>query len=346
MKTELKNISLILAASLLCITVLLWIYKHNQSKNYDFKRKIEYAINKIERFQLKYNSYYIAGITNDHIILGNYTAPLHALKISCNLRDTQSIELEVDRRHIEPKGTYKLLVVDSQFYLYNGFAKSILQGSLKNWKASKTTLFTPFFSQFVPLTPYSSAFKYVSSTTNCNALRKESITAASIKNDEVLQKQVDGLFCTEGTLISSGQSNLLIYTYYYRNEVTVMDTNLNVIRKFKTIDPIDSANFKITKLSDQSLTFSTPPLLVNAKTAINGPYLFVQSKIMSRSEDEILLKKSAVIDVYNVLTGTYLSSIYLPLTNNQQPHQIFSFDNYVITLSGECLTKYTLKPLK
>ncbi|MBB5439651.1 hypothetical protein HDC92_003347 [Pedobacter sp. AK017] len=54
----------------------------------------------------------------------------------------------------------------------------------------------------------------------------------------------------------------------------LIDTNLNLVKKIKTIDPIDSARFKVDQLrAEKSFTFASPTLMVNANCSNQGKYL-------------------------------------------------------------------------
>jgi hypothetical protein len=132
--------------------------------------------------------------------------------------------------------------------------------------------------------------------------------------------------------------------YSYRNEILIIDTNLKVVKKINTIDPIDTAKIKIDKIrSNKSTTFSAPPILVNASYSIWNRYIFIHSKIMARNEDEAFFHDSSVIDIYNLSNGKYLYSFYIPSYNYKPISGFQVFDNYLITLSDKYIIKYDIK---
>jgi hypothetical protein len=98
-------------------------------------------------------------------------------------------------------------------HLYNGQARSILIGSSKDWIATPQTLEAPYFNEFMPINNASFVFRYVSSKTGNNTLRKQSLTGY-FDNDGLLLKQVDGLFCTSGMLAYNKTLHKLLYLYF------------------------------------------------------------------------------------------------------------------------------------
>lgn len=336
---------LVLSALLAIIPLLLFFILHqinHRKVAYDFKRNILQHTKEMKGFDLKYNSYYIAGHVGDNLYLGNVTTKPRLLKIDGELRDTQLFDIKIYNKSAEIKGVYQVAVDAERFYLYNGVERAILSGETSRWMANPNPIPKPFFQEMVPLNKQSVVFRYLSSRTNANSLRKETLHQGRVENDQILEKQVDGQFCTTGILNYHPDLNILTYLYAYRNEILVIDTNLKLIRKLKTIDPIDTARFNIAAIqSEDSKVITGPSVLVNAKCAAWKNYLFVQSKIMGRNEDERLFKKSTVIDIYDLQKFEYIGSLYLP---NQVAGNIRQFEvvgNHIYTMIGHYIQRYT-----
>jgi hypothetical protein len=298
----------------------------------------------MKTFDLTFNSYYIAGYKGGELYLGNNTAPLLVYKLNTQLTDGQKIQIKVDSIQFKKIGNYKLSVDSSKFYLFNGLSRSVLTGTTDEWKGEIESLNTPFFAQVAPIGNHSLVFRMISHRTGNNSLRKESRNKRLIDNETILEKQVDGLFCTEGNLQYNDKLKQLVYVYYYRNQILLIDTNLNLIKKIKTIDPIDSAKFTIDTLrSSNVVTFSSPPLFVNPGSSLWGQYIFIQSKVMGKGEDEVLFTNSTVIDIYDLQKGTYLYSLYLPNLNHVPIRQFRVIDGYIFTMHDHSITRYEVK---
>lgn len=334
-----------LIVSILPIAILYLNYDKKQSKlAYQFRRNIQPVIKDLKVYDIAHNSFYIAGRAGNDIYLGNVTAKFLILKVNSSLTDTERIEIKTEKRDLAPEGNYRIYIDSNQFYMFNGFARSILWGKIPIWHAEKDPIFCPNFNQSVPMSSNSMAYRFISNVTKMNSFRKESMLETSITNEKVLEKQVDGLFCTDGILKYSAYTQQLVYVYFYRNQMLLLDTNLNLVKKVKTIDPIDSAKFKVSELkSRKASTFSSPNLLVNANYSTWKNYIFIQSKIMGLREDIEQFKNSSAIDVYDLEKHNYLYSFYLSNVNKAPIRDFEVYDDGIIALTGRLIVKYTIK---
>lgn len=344
MKKVITNLIIAFIASIIPIGVLVYGYTFRMKEiTYDFERKIITPAKDVKMKNIKYNSYYFAGHLGERIYLGNYTASRHVLEVSTSLADTQSKTISVDKMDFKAKGNYNLYVDNNRFYMLNGLERSILSGDNNSWVARKDKIFVPYFTQSIPLSNSSVVYRINSAKTGYNSLRKESFLGR-IDNETALKKQIDGVFCTDGKLEYNKHLGIFTYMYYYRNQVLLLDTNLNVIGKIKTIDPIDTAKFQVSKINaNKASTFSSTRLLVNARCSAWNNYLFIQSKLIGKHEDENSFKTSIVIDVYDIPRGIYLYSFYLPDLNFDPIRQFKVMDGCIMTLSGNFIVKYTIK---
>lgn len=338
------TVCFVAALSLLPIAFFLSSYLYRLDKiSYNFKRNLKKYVSGYHSIDIKYNTFYIAGNSDGNIFLGNRKAALYVLKSDTLLKDTSSSIIRIDNKYFNNKGFYKLSINNSHFSLANGFARSVLQGNVHDWKADSSKIFKPFFSQSVSISSNSMAFRMVSHETRENVLRKESILSGPITNEKVLEKQIDGRFCTSGILQYNTFTKQIIYLYFYRNQILLLDTNLNLRGKIKTIDPIDTANFKVAYEPKQhATTFSSPPLLVNANYSVWKNLIFVQSRLMGKNEDELRFNRSSVMDVYDLTTQKYKYSFYVPKFRNLPMKDFKVIENNLFALAGNYLVRYTL----
>lgn len=332
--------------SLLPVCLMLAKYKLKLHRtSYEFTRNIHKELYGVKRFDLKFNSYYIAGHSGTNLYLGNYTAPDNILRINADLTDTQTNIIHLDDK-LSYRGFTKVYVDSPYFYLTNGVERWLFKGRLDTWSADSIPIFIPYFQQAIPIGKNSAVFVYVSTKTESNALRKESVTGSRIERDSILEKQLDGLFCTAGLLQYSKQMNNLTYTYIYRNQILLLDTNMNVLRKIKTIDPIDTVTFETAKIeSSNSTAITSPATMVNSKMARWKKYLFILSKLMGRNEDQVLFTRSSVIDIYDLEQSKYLYSVYLPSQdkNTSPVSDLYVMNNYIYTISSHFINRYAVK---
>ncbi len=166
-----------------------------------------------------------------------------------------------------------------------------------------------------------------------------------VSNHKVLERQVDGLFCTDGMMVFDKFTKILTYLYYYRNQYVCMDSNLNILWKGRTIDTTSRVTFKVSEIrSEKSVTLSSPPLTVNKESCVYNKYLFVRSNLSATNENMKAFSKSAVIDVYDVIDRSYKFSFYLP---DQGALKLSSFkviDSRLIAIYGHWVAVYNLMP--
>lgn len=298
----------------------------------------------LKSLNLKYNSYYIAGASGEHIYLGNKTAPLHLVTTNHSLTDSQHIKLHIKNIAQFQFKNIRVAVDSPNFYITDGILPGIFKGCIDEWTATKSKYDSAYFTQLVPIGSNSFALKSVNRV-NENILVKEDVNQPYIKTfPKLLEKQVDGLFCTDGTLNYDPQLAWLVYVYHYRNQFICMDTNFNLIYKGNTIDTNRVAKIEVAKIrSDNAVTLSKPPLLVNKRSCLSGNYLFVQSNLQAKNENIESFNKAAVVDVYAIKDGSYQFSFYLWNYGGKKVDQFYIYKDQLFALFDKYLVMYELQ---
>jgi hypothetical protein len=121
-------------------------------------------------------------------------------------------------------------------------------------------------------------------------------------------KSTDGGLSTDGQLLYNEKTGLLNYMHYYNNEILSFDTTLTLIQRFRTIDTV---SYK------EQLDREKPLLVSNKKSFVYGDYIFICSNLRADNESKKDYIKNIPIDIYNVNTGIYKGSIYIPVSNRK-----------------------------
>lgn len=129
-----------------------------------------------------------------------------------------------------------------------------------------------------------------------------------LKEQNISLKSIDGGLSTDGHLLYNEKNGLLSYMHYYNNEIISFDTTLKLAKRFQTIDTISHK---------EQLERNKPLLVTNKKSFVYGDYLFICSNLRADNEPMKDYLKNIPIDIYNVRTGTYKGSIYVPVFNRQ-----------------------------
>lgn len=354
MKTAFQNfvkrrvlfrIALVLACSV-GFVVLLQLYSET-NRGYvggGFKRNfIPAPLTSFKSVDLVYNSFYIAGLTKDKIYLGSQTAPLK-LKIYDWALQTETVdEIRLDPNESLPRSSFRLQVDSVNFFAMDGQLPRIYKG--KTWSpiANRISDIKLYFKDAVPIGDQSFVLKSESATTHVDILIKS--TGKSITVDTtILERQIDGVFCTDGMLHYSQASASLVYVYYYRNQYILADTNFSKIQRFRTIDTTSRAKLKIAEVSSDGIkTLAAPPVVVNRKSFVSGNWLFIQSGLMADNEPPEDLKYNGVIDVYDLANHQYKFSFYLPFERDNPLTSFSVTGNRIVAIYGRYLFAYEIR---
>ena len=339
-------LSINLIAGISIIAALFLMSEDIIQKRNNFVRRLPEQVNKIHDIDLKFNSYYFAGEANRKIYLGNVTMPLLLTEIDTTLKSKNEITITIDRMEL-PFKYVQINVQSDYFFVSDGTVPAIFRGKTGTWKATYQPSQRTQFSNQV----------FIDSSTVAYRTRKENyegilgltnfgLKGSSKVNPGLLQKQVDGIFDTDGVLMNDPVTNKILYMYYYRNQYIVADCNLNLVSRGKTIDTVSKAKIKVAFNSDRNETkMSAPPLIVNKNgNAYNG-LLFINAALIGKFEDAKMWNQASMIDVYDINTKSYIQSFYVyNIDGKKLGHYMVHGENFY-GLVGTHLVVYKLNKL-
>ncbi|MDQ6472747.1 DoxX family protein [Flavobacterium sp. LHD-80] len=272
------------------------------------RRYPHHPVTLIQTIDLEYNSYYFAGAGDGKIYLGNSTVPLYLLSIDANLKQ-QKIRVTFNQKSFLFKST-RIVVRPPYFYILDGRVPAIFVGRIKDWKAKLQKNRPPYFNIAEPVDSNTVVFRGISKINRNNVLGIfTSIQEKTNIASDLLQKQIDGVFDTDGMLHYSSEMKKIVYLYSYRNQYIVADQNGELDYRGKTIDTISHAQIKVAYLKNKTeRTLAAPALTVNKNSYVYGHLLFVNSNVPGRYEQNQVWKQTSVIDVYDLNKKTYLLS--------------------------------------
>lgn len=330
------------------IIVLLFMLSEEiiHNRNNFVRRFPHHPISLMHQVDLKLNSYYIAGLDKNHTYLGNFTAPLHLKVLDSTLSTVKENEVKLSNLNLSFRSP-RIHVLPPEYYFVDGTVPVIFNGTNQEWKGVQN-LSKAYFSLAIPIDPKTFVIRARDSKTNQHILGILTIgDNARVKlSKEILVKQIDGVFDTDGTLLYNKHLNKIIYTYYYRNQFIVTNDKLKTDFIGNTIDTISKAQIKVSYVSSKRETkFSTLPVMVNKKAATFGNYLFVHSGLMGKFEPESTWKKSSVIDVYDLVKKSYAFSFYITNKGNSTLSDFKIEEGKLVCLIGTHLVIYKLDSL-
>lgn len=313
-----RNLIIILSFLTVCgtgIIVGLFLVSENIThyRNKLTRRFQHFPAVKSKEADLKLNSYYIAGIDQNKIYLGNTTAQLLITILDSTLQQKTQYQIELDRKDLSFKSV-QIKVAAPYFYVYDGSVPCIFKGKIKDWKAKLVKKGGEYFSLVEPLDSITMAIRSQKQNSGESILATLNLqdTSKTHLNPEILQKQRDGLFDTDGHMMYSKQLNRIIYLYAYRNQFTIADRNLTIDYRGNTIDTISHANLNIVNIKSQNQKkLGKQPLIVNKQSAVFNNLLYVNSGIPGLYENIKMWEQASIIDVYDLSRNSYLLSFYI-----------------------------------
>lgn len=289
---------------------------------------------------LRYNSYYLAGMTNDHVYLGTSTAQALLLKVT-NRGDTQTLRIHTKNDIEWDTSGWRYLVDSSRFYLYNGARRQVITGSLTGLKEEQRDTTSTFFYGFMAVRPGQYILRVLNDSLQQYVLITEGMGSNNIC---VPDKQQDGIFSIDGSLDLDRSNNTFTYTYYYRNSCIVSDTGLFTKKYISTIDTNTIGKISIGTVSSAGVkTFTSPPLKVNKRSSIHRDTLYIYSGLRARNQEEDYFEHNATVDMYKVSTGKYITSFYLPDLFGSRMKSFKVYGRHLAALYDHHLAIYTLQ---
>ncbi|HUW93659.1 MAG TPA: MauE/DoxX family redox-associated membrane protein [Bacteroidales bacterium] len=324
------------------VTGLFLSSEHIIKKENNFIRRFgQHPIRDEKTFDLGVDSYYFAGVAGDRIYLGNVTAPLVITSLDTALTTQRSFKIRLDNTGHQFR-SIQVKVQPPWYYVYDGNVPVIYRGQLGDSFACTVSYEDCFFSQLQVIDSTDFAIRAQSSKTKTLVLGRLSLHREPkvALSDSLLEKQIDGVFDSDGQLLRDAVSGELIYIYTYRNEFLVMDDELTLLRKLHTIDTITRAQVKVHTLSDGQHKMVAPPLQVNKKSAVHGRVLFNESNLMGKFESREMWQQAAVIDMYRTDEQEYLGSFYIYHRGKNRMSRMFVTDRHLYVLSGSEIVRY------
>ncbi|HWW42276.1 hypothetical protein [Pedobacter sp.] len=325
--------------------ILLFIISNKlaQSPNHFIRQTTAHSVEGISCLDTKQTHLYFMGIDKkEDVYLGNREQKNRVLKARFNKSDNVLItETALFDKELQIYNDSYLTIDSNKIFLFEGYKSEIWSGKISDLKLS-TKIQTKRFATGISIDTGSFIFVRINRN-NENELVRYGAVNLGFVGKNLLQKQIDGLFCTDGQLIKVPNSNKIFYTYFYRNQFICADTNLNLLYRGKTIDTNTFAKIKIAKItSANQLTLASPPVTVNNQTTANEKYLFIHSGLKADNETANMHEEGAAIDVYNVSDGKYKLSFYLPDFNGKKLTDFRVYGQSLYALYDHYLYKYQL----
>jgi hypothetical protein len=320
---------------------IFWILRISKpDRHVPFYRKNK-RVWQVQAVKLDREGYYYAGSTNTTLYLGNKYLPLMTKSYSLKLQFLDSIQFLDSPDHIIGWKALTTIIDSPDVYFFERLTPSILSSNVFQNQIIFTRPIDINFMRIVPIGVKKYVLRVFDDEQKVSQFIKYDLTTGDTQRfPTILEKQRDGLFCTDGTLTGNSKCGLLAYTYFYRNEFFIFDTSGTVKIKARTIDTVSTVNFDTVNLKNGSeLQIGAPPLIVNRSSFIRDGKLFILATAITTDNNQT---SEDPIDVYSVKTGEYMYTYYIPKFRGRRPASFFIENGYLFAFYSRYLVTYQL----
>lgn len=292
---------------------------------------------------------YIVHLTPRKVFLSNYATPNRLMITNYNLTNFQSVPLKIPDVQLSVAEDQKLSVravkitIDSTYlFIVDKVTPALIYGELSG--NQYTYLDDTSFNEAIAIPSLSFIIRTYDSQLQQNILRKVSKQSTSKKTTSyILKKQVEGIFCTLGTMLYSSDLNQVIYVYRFRNQFVALDTTLKELYQGQTIDTTSYAKIQTQTIpSENRIVLSRYTPEVNKHCTIFGNQLYINSGLKADNELKKKFDENSVIDVYSLKEQNYLYSFYLPNHNGKKITDFKVYKNKIVALYDQYLVTYNI----
>lgn len=293
---------------------------------------------------LDHEQYYFAGSDQSHIYLGNKHYPQTLVTLDYNLAGIKKLKMAPS----DFKYTFRNLQVQvkgAYYYLYDGTVPVIYRGKLGDAVPRTISYRDAYFTQLVVMDSVHFALRTQSKADKMFTIASLDLTKPpKVKlYPGILEKQVDGVFDSDGKLTSGGHSDTLVYAYTYRNTFLIINNKFELKRKLHTIDTTTVAKIRTGSQSNGTHKLIAPPLKVNQNISANRNLAFIQSDLMGKHESVKSWKNAKVIDIYRTDKQEYIGSFYIYNQGKSKLTDFIVTDQYLFAIVGDQLVRYTYR---
>ncbi|WP_206363212.1 MauE/DoxX family redox-associated membrane protein [Sinomicrobium pectinilyticum] len=340
-------LSVLTVLGIAVVTLMFLTSEKEMKRNNAFiRRYMPHPIEKLGEYDLGYNSYYIAGMDDQSIYLGNVTAPFLIKSVAHNLKDSQDHPVTIDSTEMLFKRV-RIAVHPPYFYVGDGTVPVIFRGKVEDWNATTYSYDEAYFTSFVVADSTRTGFTIVSSKTGTKALallHKAQGRDTVLLNTGILKNVLDGRFDTDGMLLWNNEHRQFIYPYYYRNRYEVIDGLLSKVFTGKTIDTINTPQIDVTYYETKDVYKRGKSVMVNRQASTYGDYLYIHSDRLGKYDSEKPLVSASIIDVYDITDNSYAFSFYLYHQPGKKLREFRVYKEFLVALVDDRLWLYKLKP--
>lgn len=324
-------IPLTMAAAIILVSILAWRALVPINQKNGFGRN--FITTKLTMLRVSKPTEIVAGIAGitEHQIYFKTKDPSKLWQTDQNLQNGKLIALNIPNNSRIASAFYS--TVDSPFvHVMACNGPAVIKADLSGKATSMYRFPTALFTRAVVIGGDSYIFRGFDTTLRGagQVFIKGNPKTGELLRNNLVKNANDGTGITsDGYLNFDRSSNMLVYVSYYQNRFYCLDTNLNLLNSWNTIDPGNTLEVKVVNVNG-TLTNTTPTRIINGRgQAFNGK-LYNVSRRQADNEPAGLFSKNDVLDVYELTSGSYLGSFYIPYYEMEKVSDFKVTENSII----------------
>jgi len=333
-----------LLATLMIIALIFFAGGFTANKN-GFNRKIEnMSLQPLGWIKKPPDITGIGCVTNNHIYFQTITAGKLAIT-DHRLHNIQFLSIHYPSD--EKTASLFYTIIDSpNIYLLAGNKGTIAHANLHNRIFCNYPFKLPVFTRaaFIPPSTFIIRGNDTSSTKPDQVFMKINIASSLLQQEKNLsEKKGDAGITTDGLLHYDLSTHLLTYTFFYNNHILCFDTNLRLIHKTHTIDTTNAYQIQTGSTGTETekvFTNTMPSRIVNWESDVSDGKLYINSWMKADNESIHQFNNNSVIDVYDVITGAYKKSFYVPFFRGEKMESFKVCKNELVAIYKSYIAAY------
>lgn len=346
---DMKSITIVSVCSfgsLLLVAALYYsVPKKEIVRDNGFKRHFkDEVLSNRSSLDLAYNSYYLAGLTNESIFLGNYRKHNFTLQANYPLTDTLTVSFSLPKTEKRPSRVQNITINTPDVFIADRLTPLLFHAVLPEMNFNTANIQGIYFDIMVPLNRSEMIFRTYDPIRQQKVLKTASLDSSNnTLPTYVLEKQVDGVFCTDGFFLHNQVYDQVLYVYYYRNQYVGLNSRLDVVYKGNTIDTVSQAKVQIgTIASENKKTLVKRPGIVNKRGAVYGDKLYIGSGLIADNESVEAFETNSIVDVYSLQDQSYQFSFYIPAFKKLKTKEFKVYDDKLVAIYSNYLVTYEM----
>ncbi|WP_316787794.1 hypothetical protein [Pedobacter frigoris] len=327
-----KTILLVTILPILIIVGLWSLSEMKASRDNGFQRKKSYLLLAPSHIlQCSQPIKEVAAITNSFA----YITTLSPGQII--VTDHNGIEKQVMRLNVDSIDFQETAIDFPDAYIIGGNKLTVYKCNLETQTSQKLHPPGPMLTRIASLGNGKFVFRQFKNGIRDQVFTRYNVRSNSFHSSKLLPQSFnDGGVITDGMLHYDSVTNRILYVYFRRGVFECLDTALNLLSSYKTIDTFStfqntSARIK-QRYSFLSFTSHDPAKFINYSSCCADGLLYVFSMARADNEKPEYLSKNMPIDVYAIKNGKYLGSFYLPMIAHEKIQSLKVLGNLLIAV--------------